>query len=100
MGIKVGFTAKWREKLREPGMFRVVLLNDDYTTMDFVVVVLEVVFYKTVREAGDIMLEVHRKGRAVVGVFTEDVARTKVEEVHLLAKRHQFPLTCVVEPDV
>jgi ATP-dependent Clp protease adaptor protein ClpS len=80
-------------------MYRVVLLNDDYTTMDFVVAVLELVFHKPALEAEKIMLDVHKNGRGVAGLYTEDIARTKASQVHTLAAQKQFPLACVVEPD-
>jgi ATP-dependent Clp protease adaptor protein ClpS len=99
MGIGIRFAVKHREHLKEPEMYRVVLLNDDYTTMDFVVAVLEMVFHKSTREAERIMLDVHKHGRGVAGLYTEDVARTKAAQVHTLAAQKQFPLACVVEPD-
>jgi ATP-dependent Clp protease adaptor protein ClpS len=99
MSVEAGFAVKRREKLKEPEMYRVVLINDDYTTMDFVVNILELVFHKSQTEAEAIMLDVHNKGRAVVGVYTEDIARTKTSQVHNLAAINQFPLACVVEPD-
>jgi ATP-dependent Clp protease adaptor protein ClpS len=99
MGIETGFAVKRRERLKEPEMYRVVLLNDDYTTMDFVIHILELVFHKPQAEAEAIMLDVHNKGHAVVGVYTEDIARTKASQVHTLATAKQFPLVCVVEPD-
>jgi ATP-dependent Clp protease adaptor protein ClpS len=99
MGVEAGFAVKRREKLKEPEMYRVVLINDDYTTMDFVVNILELVFHKSQSEAEAIMLDVHNKGRAVVGVYTEDIARTKTAQVHRLAVKSQFPLACVIEPD-
>jgi ATP-dependent Clp protease adaptor protein ClpS len=100
MSTETGYAEKRREKLKEPEMFRVVLINDDYTTMDFVVNILELVFHKSEAEAEAIMLAVHQKGRAVVGVYTEDIARTKAAQVHTLAALKQFPLACEVELDV
>jgi ATP-dependent Clp protease adaptor protein ClpS len=99
MGIETRFAVKHRESLKEPESYRVVLLNDDYTAMDFVVAVLEVVFHKPALEAEKIMLDVHKNGRGVAGLYTEDVARTKAAQVHALATQKQFPLACVVEPD-
>ncbi|MBN2510936.1 MAG: ATP-dependent Clp protease adaptor ClpS [Spirochaetales bacterium] len=78
-------------------MYKVVLYNDHYTTMEFVVFVLQKVFRKGMQEATQIMLDVHKKGRGVVGVFTFDVAQTKVQQVLLLAKEAEFPLQCTVE---
>jgi ATP-dependent Clp protease adaptor protein ClpS len=85
------------QKLKEPENYRVVLLNDDFTTMEFVVQVLVTVFRKSEADAQRIMLDVHRKGRGVVGVYTWDLAVTKAEEVHTLARKEEFPLRCVVE---
>lgn len=75
-----------------------ILLNDHYTTMDFVVEVLMVIFHKTLADANRIMLDVHRKGRGVVGIYTWDIAATKAEQVHTAAREHEFPLRCIVEP--
>ena len=86
------------EEVREPELFRVVLHNDDYTTMDFVVEVLITVFRKTIIDATRIMLDVHRKDRGVVGQYTHDIAATKVQEVRNLAREREFPLKCTVEP--
>ncbi|MDR1468548.1 MAG: ATP-dependent Clp protease adapter ClpS [Spirochaetaceae bacterium] len=99
MGIETRSAVKHREHLKEPEMYRVVLLNDDYTTMDFVVTILELVFRKSAAEAEKIMLDVHKNGRGVAGCYTEDVARTKAAQVHTVAAQKQFPLACVVEPD-
>ncbi len=85
------------EKLKEPEMYRVILHNDHYTTMDFVVEVLMTVFHMTNARATQIMLDVHKKGIGVCGVFTYDIAVTKVEQVHLMAKSKQFPLRCTYE---
>jgi len=80
-------------------MFRVLLHNDDFTTMDFVVQILMQVFNKTFEEAARIMLNVHRKGIGLCGVYTYDVAETKVDTVHALAREHQYPLKCTMEKD-
>ena len=85
------------EETGEPRMFRVVLHNDHYTTMEFVVAVLMRIFGKTAAEATKIMLDVHRKGAGVCGVYTYDVAVTKVSQVHELAKQHEYPLRCSCE---
>jgi len=85
------------EKLREPGDYTVVLLNDDYTTRDFVVDILKAVFHKDHEEATRIMMNVHRKGRGAVGIYTLDIAVTKMNQVHDLAQQYEFPLRCVVE---
>ncbi|MCL2809749.1 MAG: ATP-dependent Clp protease adaptor ClpS [Treponema sp.] len=86
------------EKIKEPEQYKVVLLNDHYTTMDFVVEVLMVIFHKSIEDASKIMLDVHNKGRGIVGVYTWDIAVTKSEQVHAAAASNQFPLMCVVEP--
>ncbi len=85
------------EKLKEPDMFRVVLHNDDYTTQEFVVEVLVKVFHKSVVEATRIMLNVHRHGTGQVGVFTYDIAATKVRQVTQMAREREFPLKCSME---
>jgi len=83
--------------LQEPKMYRVILHNDHYTTMDFVVEVLMIVFHKAAAEATKIMLDVHKKGAGVCGVYTYDIASTKVSVVHNMAKRREFPLKCSLE---
>ncbi|MDR2095141.1 MAG: ATP-dependent Clp protease adapter ClpS [Treponema sp.] len=90
-------STKKKKKLKEPDYYRVVLLNDNYTTMDFVVEILMSIFHKNEEEAERIMLDVHRKGRGVVGVYTLDIAQTKVNQVHTLARKREFPLKCIVE---
>jgi ATP-dependent Clp protease adaptor protein ClpS len=96
--IKDKPASKTNEKYKEPESFRVILLNDNYTTMDFVVEVLMVIFHKNPEDAFRIMLDVHRKGKGIVGVFTWDIAATKTEQVHAAAKANEFPLRCIVEP--
>jgi ATP-dependent Clp protease adaptor protein ClpS len=85
------------EKIKEPKEYVVVLLNDDYTTREFVVEILMIIFHKNPVEAKTIMLNVHNKGRGVVGNYTWDIAQTKVNQVHSIAKQYDFPLKCVVE---
>ena len=85
------------EELKEPKDYTVVLLNDNYTTTEFVVEILKFVFHKNHEEAKRIMLNVHHKGRGVVGVYTWDIANTKANQVHEIAKQNEFPLKCVVE---
>lgn len=91
-------SSKTNEKHKEPDEFKVILLNDHFTTMEFVVEVLMAIFHKGIADATRIMLDVHRKGRGVVGVYTWDIAATKTEQVHLAAKANEFPLRCIVEP--
>lgn len=83
--------------LSEPPQFRVLLHNDNYTTMDFVVQVLEAVFNKSPSEATQIMLHVHNQGIGVCGVYSSEIAETKVAMVHHLAREHKFPLKCSME---
>ncbi|MDR2375602.1 MAG: ATP-dependent Clp protease adaptor ClpS [Treponema sp.] len=88
---------KTEDKTQEPGDYRVILLNDNYTTMDFVVGILIFIFQKTEEEAHRIMLDVHRKGRGLVGLYPWDIACTKAEQVHVEAAKNEFPLRCIVE---
>lgn len=81
----------------EPRLFKVLLHNDNYTTMDFVVQVLEMIFHKSPAEATQIMMSVHKKGIGVCGVYPYDVAETKVAQVHVLAKQNEFPLRSSME---
>ncbi len=85
------------EVLEEPPMYKVLLHNDDYTTMEFVVEVLQKVFRKSPAEATRVMLSVHKNGMGVCGVYTSEVAETKVEMVHHLARKHGYPLQCSME---
>jgi len=90
---------KARPKTRKPAMYKVLMLNDDYTPMEFVVHVLERFFQKNREEATRIMLHVHRRGVGVCGVFTYEVAETKVTQVMDLARQNQHPLQCTIEKD-
>ena len=89
---------KTTPKIQEPEEYRVVLLNDNYTTMEFVVEILMVIFHKNMGDANRIMLDVHKKGKGTVGLYPWDIAATKVEQVHVAARENQFPLRCIVEP--
>jgi len=84
-------------EIDEPDMYRVILLNDHYTTMDFVVRVIRTIFHKNLVEATKIMMDVHKKGRGQVGVYTYDIARTKTAQVEQLARSEEFPLKCTIE---
>jgi ATP-dependent Clp protease adaptor protein ClpS len=88
---------KPRQKTKRPEMFKVVLLNDDYTTMEFVVLVLQQVFNKTEPEAYRIMMQVHVKGRGICGSYTSEIAETKVSTVHAMAQESGFPLRATIE---
>ncbi len=86
-------------ELKEPDMYRVILHNDHYTTMEFVVEVIMKVFHKPVIEATKIMMDVHQKGRAPVGVYSYDIASTKMNQVTQMAKEKEFPLLCTIEKE-
>ncbi|MBD0865425.1 MAG: ATP-dependent Clp protease adapter ClpS [Rhodobacteraceae bacterium] len=88
-----------RTKTKRPPLYKVLLLNDDYTPMEFVVHVLERFFGMTHAQAFEIMLTVHKKGIAVVGVFSHEIAETKVMQVIDFARRHQHPLQCTMEKE-
>jgi ATP-dependent Clp protease adaptor protein ClpS len=90
---------KERQETKEPSLYRVIILNDDYTTMEFVVHVLETVFHKSTPEATQIMLSVHKKGAGLCGVYTREIAETKVVTVHEMASRNKFPLKCTMEKE-
>jgi len=96
---QVGVVVKSKPKTKKPSMYKVLLLNDDYTPMEFVVHVLERIFAKSREEATQIMLHVHRRGVGVCGVFTYEVAETKVTQVIDFARRHQHPLQCTMEKE-
>ena len=91
--------AEPKAKTKRPPYFKVVLLNDDYTPMDFVVFILKDIFRKGHEEAVNIMMEVHQKGAGNCGVYTRDVAETKAEMVITLARRNEYPLQCCVEKE-
>lgn len=84
-------------RLRRPSMYRVVMLNDDYTPMDFVVHILQAYFGKTLEDATKIMLDIHTKGSGTCGVYTLEVAETKVAQVRRVVQKHQHPLQCMIE---
>jgi ATP-dependent Clp protease adaptor protein ClpS len=92
-----GIKTESKPKTETPKLYRVILLNDHYTTMEFVVEVLVKVFRKPMAEATHIMLDVHRKGRGTVGVYTRDIAETKVSQVHAMAREREYPLRCTFE---
>ena len=98
-GADTGLLLKPEAETRHPSMFKVLLLNDDYTPMEFVVMILERFFTKTHQDATEIMLQVHRKGVGLCGVFTHEVAETKVTQVMDFARTHEQPLQCIMEKD-
>ncbi|NLF25698.1 MAG: ATP-dependent Clp protease adapter ClpS [Deltaproteobacteria bacterium] len=98
-GERGGVETLSREKtsLKEPRLFSVILLNDDYTTMDFVVAILESIFHKSPAEAVHIMLAVHNHGRGKCGVYPKQIAEAKIDMVHKRARQEGFPLRCALE---
>ncbi|MEZ5998504.1 MAG: ATP-dependent Clp protease adapter ClpS [Hyphomonas sp.] len=98
-GTDFDFATQTRVRTKKPSLYRVLLLNDDYTPMEFVVHILERFFNRSREQATRIMLHVHQKGVGLCGVYTFEVAETKVAQVLDLAKRHEHPLQCVMEKD-
>lgn len=94
-----GTLTKTRAKTKKPALYKVLLLNDDYTPMEFVVYVLEQYFSKTIEDATKIMFSVHQKGVGVCGIFPLEIAETKVAQVLELARINEHPLQCVMEKD-
>jgi len=94
-----GVVVKSKPKTKKPSMYKVLLLNDDYTPMEFVVHVLERFFNKSREDATRIMLHVHRRGVGICGVYTYEVAETKVTQVIDFARRHEHPLQCTLEKE-
>ncbi len=99
IGTGTAVVAKTKTKTKKPSMYRVLILNDDYTPMEFVVYILERFFNKSHEDAFSIMLHVHQNGVGVCGVFTHDVAEAKVTQVLDTARHHQHPLQCTMEKD-
>ena len=98
-GNNAGVVIQTRTRTKKPSMYKVLMLNDDYTPMEFVVLVLERFFSKNREEATQIMMHVHRRGVGVCGVFTYEVAETKVNQVTEFARRNQHPLRCTLEKE-
>ena len=96
---QTGLVLDERTRTKKPPMYKVLLHNDDYTPMDFVVRLLETVFHRSESEATAIMLHVHNHGSGVAGVYTHEIAETKVAQVHLLARKHDHPLMASMEPE-
>jgi len=84
-------------KVKEPKLYKALLHNDDYTTMEFVMSILETVFHKSSNDAAQIMLNVHNEGVGIAGVYTKEICETKISVVHQLAKKNEFPLRCSME---
>lgn len=97
--VKKDISSDSELKNRQPPMYKVILHNDDYTTMDFVVEILMSVFGKSFEIATQIMLNVHEQGRGMCGIYTRDVAETKVNTVHNLAREREFPLKSTIEKE-
>jgi ATP-dependent Clp protease adaptor protein ClpS len=98
-GTGTGIVTKTRPKVKKPSLYKVLLLNDDYTPMEFVVHILEKFFAKNREDAVEVMLHVHRHGVGICGVFTYEVAETKVAQVIEFSRRHQHPLQCTMEKE-
>jgi ATP-dependent Clp protease adaptor protein ClpS len=86
-------------ELEQPQMFKVLLHNDDYTSMDFVVEILSGIFHKNQAQAEQIMLQIHEKGKAICGVYSFEIAQTKAQQVKQRAKQNEFPLLATIEED-
>jgi len=98
-GPGTGVITKVKPRTKKPAMYKVVLLNDDYTPMEFVIVVLEKFFAKSHEEATRIMLHVHQRGIGICGVYPYEIAETKVTQVIDLARKNEHPLQCMLEKD-
>lgn len=99
IGINEGVKIEERQEVQTPSLYKVFLINDDYTTMDFVIHILEKIFHKPPVEATQIMLHVHKNGKGLAGVYTREIAETKIAAVHELAKQSGFPLKCTMEKE-
>lgn len=98
-GVQVDVLTKVKPETAHPAMFKVLLLNDDFTPMEFVTLVLEKFFNKSHQEATEVMIQVHKKGVGLCGVFTHEVAETKVTQVMDYGRQHEQPLQCIMEKD-
>ncbi len=96
---ETGIATITRPKLGEPSFYKVILLNDDYTPMDFVVAILKTIFHKNAAEAQQIMMQVHQLGAGVAGIFTLEIAETKIQQVHDFSRQNKYPLRCTIEKE-
>jgi ATP-dependent Clp protease adaptor protein ClpS len=96
-GTGVAVESRTKPKLKKPHMYKVLLHNDDYTTMEFVVYVLQGIFHHNEADAMQIMLHVHKNGIGVAGVYTREIAETRIAQVESLARRHEYPLRCSMD---
>ena len=96
-GVVTDVRPRTERKLKKPKLYKVLLHNDDYTTMEFVVFILQGIFRRSEAEAVEIMLHVHRNGIGVAGVYVREIAETRVAQVQELARAHEFPLLCTME---
>lgn len=94
-----GLAVKVRPKTKKPAMYKVMLLNDDFTPMEFVVYVLERIFRVKRQDATEVMMKVHKNGVGIAGIYTYEVAETKVDQVMALARKNEHPLQCTMEKD-
>ncbi|MFO7762075.1 MAG: ATP-dependent Clp protease adapter ClpS [Thermodesulfobacteriota bacterium] len=96
-GTEESVVIEEKEQVEEPPLYKVLLHNDDYTTMDFVVMILEKIFHKSSSEAAKIMLNVHQQGIGIAGIYTREIAETKINVVHDMARKNEYPLHCSME---
>jgi ATP-dependent Clp protease adaptor protein ClpS len=96
-GTGTAVETRTKTRLKKPRMFKVLLHNDDYTTMEFVVFVLQGIFHHSESEAMQIMLHVHKNGLGVAGVYTREIAETRIAQVEALARKHEYPLRCSMD---
>lgn len=99
MNRNEGTEVEERQEVKVPSLYKVFLLNDDYTTMDFVVHILEKIFHKKHVEATQIMLHVHKNGRGLAGVYTREIAESKISKAEELSQQHGYPLRCTMEKE-
>ncbi|MEA3491561.1 MAG: ATP-dependent Clp protease adaptor ClpS [Campylobacterota bacterium] len=97
---KINESAEVSLEIQEPDMYQVLLHNDDYTSMDFVVEILMKVFHKNIQDAETIMIMIHEKGSAICGLYSYEIAQTKAQQVKKLARQNEFPLLATIEKDL